>query len=163
MDRLGEYKQMSDDNKKVCEESEQADKFDFSYSSPNSEEKRWIESIRREYLPQDEHEAKVAEIKKLHNKAKRIPSAIAVCIGIFGTLVLGVGMTLTLEWNQMIAGIIVGIIGMAIMFLTYPLYQFMKTRGKNKYGDRIIKLTDEISDAGKDHEDTDGEGADDVK
>ena len=117
----------------------------FSYSSPNSEERRWIESIRREYLPQDEHDAKLAEIKKLHKKAKKIPSIIAVCIGIFGTLILGIGMTLTLEWNQMIAGIIVGIFGMVIMLLTYPLYQFMKTRGKNKYGERIVKLADEIS------------------
>ena len=138
-------------------EGQKADGFDYSYSSPNSEERRWIESIRREYLPQEEHDAKLAEIKKLHKKAKKIPSVIAVCIGIFGTLVLGIGMTLTLEWNQMIAGIIVGIVGMAIMLLTYPLYQFMKTRGKNKYGERIVKLADEIAKLlGKNDKDDNG-------
>lgn len=135
---------MNENEKTSDVEIKKTDEFDYSYSSPDSEEKRWIESIRREYLPQDEHDAKVAEIKKLHKKAKKVPSAIAISIGIIGTLVLGLGMTLTLEWDQMIAGIIVGLIGMAIIFLTYPLYQFMKTRGKNKYGERIIKLAEEI-------------------
>lgn len=135
---------MNDNEITSDSEVKKTDEFDYSYSSPDSEEKRWIESIRREYLPQEEHDAKVAEIKKLHNKAKKVPSAIAICIGIIGALILGLGMTLTLEWDQMIAGIIVGLIGMAIIFLAYPLYQFMKTRGKNKYGARIINLIEEI-------------------
>ncbi|MCM1306629.1 MAG: hypothetical protein NC037_03120 [Bacteroides sp.] len=125
--------------------NENSDGFDYSYSSPDSEEKRWIESIRQEYLPREEHDAKVAEIKKLHKKAKKVPSAIAVCIGIVGTLILGTGMALTLEWNQMVAGIIVGLVGMVIMLLTYPIYQYMITRGKKKYGDKIVKLADDIS------------------
>lgn len=124
---------------------ERTDGFDYSYSSPDGEERRWIESIRREYLPQEEHDIKLAEIKKLHKRAKRIPTAIATCIGVFGTLVFGLGMTLTLEWKQMIAGIIVGIAGMAIMLLTYPIYQFMRTRGRNKYGERIVKIADELA------------------
>ena len=68
---------MNENEKTSDVEIKKTDEFDYSYSSPDSEEKRWIESIRREYLPQDEHDAKVAEIKKLHKKAKKVPSAIA--------------------------------------------------------------------------------------
>lgn len=130
--------------------NENGDGFDFSYSAPNSEEKRWIESIRREYLPQSEHDAKVVEIKKLHRKVKQTPSAIAVVLGIIGMLILGVGMCMVLEWNQMIGGIIVGLFGMGVMLFTYPLYQFMVTRGKNKYGERIVSLADELTACQKD-------------
>ena len=130
------------------------DKFDYNYSAPNSEEKRWIESIRRQYLPQEDRDAKVAEIKALHKKAKTIPSFIAVAVGITGTLILGAGMTLALEWNSMTGGIIVGIIGMAIMFFAYPLHQLLRERGKKIYGDRIIKLAYELSYDGIDESET---------
>lgn len=133
--------------------NENGDGFDFSYSAPNSEEKRWIESIRREYLPQSEHDAKVVEIKKLHRKVKQTPSAIAVVLGVIGMLILGVGMCMVLEWNQMIGGIIVGLFGMGVMLFTYPLYQFMVTRGKNKYGERIVSLADELTACQNDKDD----------
>ena len=140
----------------IRNDAEKHDEFDYSYSSPNSEERRWIESIRREYLPQDEHDVKLAEMKKLHKKAKKVPTVIATCMGILGSLIFGLGMALSIEWNQMIAGIIVGIFFFFLMLLTYPLYQYMKTRGKNKYGERIVKLADEISKLIGKNDKTDG-------
>ena len=71
----------------IRNDAEKHDEFDYSYSSPNSEERRWIESIRREYLPQDEHDVKLAEMKKLHKKAKKVPTVIATCMGILGSLI----------------------------------------------------------------------------
>lgn len=118
---------------------------DFSYVAPDGEENRWIESIRRQYLPESEHDSKITQIKSLHNRARRFPKIIAAAMGVVGALVLGVGMTLTLVWDRMIAGIIVGLFGMAIMFFTYPAYQYLIERGKKKYGDQILKLTDEVS------------------
>ena len=52
---------------------------------------------------------------------------------------------MVLEWNQMIGGIIVGLFGMGVMLFTYPLYQFMVTRRKSKYGERIVSLADELT------------------
>ncbi len=140
------------------EDQERDDKFNLSYSAPNKEEKRWIENIRRQYLPPEDRDAKVAEIKSLHKRAKIFPSYIAVAVGILGTLILGVGMTLALEWNSMTGGIIVGIIGMAIMLFAYPVYQLLRERGKKKYGDRIVELADQLSvDVGEnDDEQADG-------
>ena len=133
-----------DGNNKSSADDKRGENFNYNYSAIGSDEKRWIENIRRQYLP-DERSDKVAEIKSLHKKAKTVPCCIAIAIGIIGTLVLGIGMTLALQWDSLIAGIIVGIVGMGVMLITYPLYQWMRDHGKRKYGDRIIKLADELS------------------
>lgn len=121
------------------------DKFDYNYCAPNNEEKRWIESIRRQYLPEGDRDEKVAEMRSLHKKAKTLPTCISVSVGIIGTLIMGTGMAMSLEMNLLVGGIIVGIVGMAIMLVAYPVYQFLRERGKNKYGDRIVRLADELS------------------
>jgi len=128
----------------VDENNKNNEKFDYSYSAPDSEEKRWIESIRRQYLPQDEHDAKIAAIKAMHKKAKALPKCVAVCIGIVGTLIMGAGMSMCLHWKQIVGGVIVGLFGMAVMILAYPVYQFLFERGKKKYGESIVRLTDEL-------------------
>lgn len=126
-----------DDNRKNEE-------FDFSYTAPDGEEKRWIEDIRRQYLPEEEQNSKVTEIKALHKKARFLPKLVAGIMGTVGTLTLGVGMTLTLKWDRMTIGIIVGLFGMAVIFLTYPVHQYLIDRGKKKYGEQIVKLADEM-------------------
>ena len=118
--------------------------FNYNYSALRADEKRWIESIRREYLPEERND-KVAQLKSLHKKAKTLPTYIAASVGVIGALVLGTGMALSLEWNSLVGGIIVGFIGMAIMLFAYPLHQLLRDKGKKKYGDKIIKLTDELS------------------
>ena len=130
---------MAVDNNRKNEE------FDFSYVAPDSEEKRWIEDIRRQYLPEERHGSKIDEIKSLHKKARRLAKCTAAAMGIVGCLVLGAGMSLTLVWGRMAAGIVVGLIGMLIVFLTYPVHQFLIEWGKKTYGDKILKLTDEVS------------------
>lgn len=131
------------------ESNKNKDKFDYSYSAPDSEEKRWIESIRRQYLPEDEHDAKIAAIKAMHKKVKGMPKCVSVCIGVAGTLILGVGMSMCLQWNQIIGGIIVGLFGMAVMILAYPIYQLLLERGKKKYGESIVRLADELQKDGE--------------
>ncbi len=120
------------------------EEFDFSYVAPDSEEKRWIEDIRRQYLP-EARGSKIAEIKSLHKKARRLAKFTAAVMGIVGCLVLGTGMSLTLVFEKMAAGIVVGLLGMLVIFLTYPVHQFLIEWGKKLYGDKILKLTDEVS------------------
>ena len=46
---------------------------------------------------------------------------LTIILGIAGSLILGVGMCLAMVWNQMIIGIIVGIVGIVILLLLIPL------------------------------------------
>lgn len=44
----------------------------------------------------------------------------ATLMGIIGALLLGVGMCLTMVWSHMIAGIIIGIVGIVVLLCLIP-------------------------------------------
>jgi uncharacterized membrane protein len=46
---------------------------------------------------------------------------LTVIIGIVGALALGVGMCFTMVWGQMIAGVIIGLVGIIILLSLIPL------------------------------------------
>jgi len=47
-------------------------------------------------------------------------------IGIAGTLLLGIGMCLTMVWSQMVIGIIIGIAGIVILLCLIPFIKGLK-------------------------------------
>lgn len=49
-----------------------------------------------------------------------------VLFGIFGALVLGVGMTMILVWNLMLPGIAVGIVGIVLLLCLIPMFLGLK-------------------------------------
>lgn len=50
----------------------------------------------------------------------------AVFIGIIGALLLGVGMCLTMVWSHMIAGILIGIVGIIVILCLIPFIKGLK-------------------------------------
>ena len=67
--------------------------------------------------------------RKMENKApiKLSGKTIgATLIGIVGALVLGVGMCLTMVWSNMVVGIIVGIIGIVVLWCLIPFIKGLK-------------------------------------
>ena len=46
---------------------------------------------------------------------------LAVFVGVLGALMLGVGMCLTMVFNQMIVGIVVGLVGIVVLLMLIPL------------------------------------------
>lgn len=123
-------------------------KFEYSYSAPTEEERREIESIRRRYAPAPREEGLV-RLRKLNNRVNRPPLIVSIMIGIIGTLILGVGMAMSLEWNIYIWGAVVGVIGIAVAATAYPVHRIMLKRGKIKYGQEIINLSNELLNADK--------------
>ena len=49
-----------------------------------------------------------------------------------------------LEWNRMVFGVIVCAIGGIPMTLAYPVYRFVFRKQKEKYGEEILKLSEEL-------------------
>lgn len=47
-------------------------------------------------------------------------------IGIIGAIVLGVGMCMTMMWNMMVPGIIVGIVGIILLLCLIPVTKGLK-------------------------------------
>ncbi len=50
----------------------------------------------------------------------------ATLIGIVGALLLGVGMCLTMVWSNMIAGIIIGLVGIIVLLSLIPFIKGLK-------------------------------------
>lgn len=48
-------------------------------------------------------------------------TVFSVVVGVLGALLLGVGMCLTMVFGQMIAGVIVGLIGIVVLLMLIPL------------------------------------------
>lgn len=140
--------------------------FRLDYSAPTDDERREIESIREKYLPQKESATKMDRLRALDAKITSTARAAALSLGIAGTLIFGLGMCMVLEWSVVAGGVVVSVLGAAVAACAHPLHTFLLRRGKEKYGDEIIKLSGELlgddrrdvsrTDASDDRSRTDG-------
>jgi len=90
---------------------------------------------------------KVEELKKLDDKVQTPPKALAYVLGIFGTLVLGVGMCICLDVitsGLMAVGVVVGVVGIALIVANYFIFKAFLSKRKKKYGEQILKLVNEL-------------------
>lgn len=64
----------------------------------------------------------------------------------FVSLVLGIGMCCTMLWAEklFVPGIVIGVAGLAILALTYPLCHLITKKQREKLAPEILKLTDEL-------------------
>lgn len=123
---------------------ENNDKFTYTYSAPTEAERREIESIRRQYVAEDREVSKADRLRSLHSAVVGKATAVSLALGVVGTLVFGGGMALALEFDMLLIGIVLAIIGSIPIALAYPIYKRLYASGKRKYGDEIIRLSDEL-------------------
>ena len=118
--------------------------FEYRYSARQQEE---IEAIRKKYLPAEED--KMEQLRKLDRQAARKGTITAIIVGVLGCLLLGVGMCCTMEWMDrwFVQGIIIGVIGIALIAAAYPLFNRITRKEREKLAPQILKLADELSAA----------------
>lgn len=118
--------------------------FEYTYSATQQDE---IEKIRSKYLPKQE--SKIEQLRKLDKSAEQPGTITAIAVGVIGALVMGVGMCCTMVWNTslavFVAGIIIGILGMTIAGVAYPLYKSITRKQRAKIAEQVLKLSEEIS------------------
>ena len=108
-------------------------------------DKIYAEQIANEYTKKTT--SKVLAIKKLDRKVKLPVNIFAYTFGIIMSLVLGLGMCLSMNVvgnGLMTLGVIIGIIGFIGVGLNYPLYKKNLEKKKKKYSYDIIKLANEV-------------------
>jgi len=118
--------------------------FHFKYTAPTEEERKEIDSIRRQYAPREKSESKLERLRRLDALVRNTPTVISLCLGVFGCLVFGLGLTMVLEWSILLWGVIVCAVGCIPMALAYPVYKAVLKRGKEKYGNEILALSEEL-------------------
>lgn len=120
--------------------------FKITYSAQQQQE---IRDIRSKYLPQEPD--KMEYLRHLDTSVSRRANALGLTLGIGGTLVMGLGMSLTLSdlgralgSLSMPLGILLGLVGMAIMALAYPLYRRALKKERARVAPEILRLTEEL-------------------
>lgn len=108
----------------------------------NEQDRQRAENIRRQYISREED--KMAQLQKLDDKVKMPGSVTAGILGVIGSLVMGAGMSLIMVWHDMGMGIGMGIPGMIVALLAYPVYTLITNSRKKKYATEIIRLTDDL-------------------
>lgn len=117
-------------------------RFEYTYSASQQKE---VEEIRKKYLPKEVD--KMEMLRKLDKNAEKPGMVVALTLGIIGTLLLGIGMCCTMVWTDSVfaLGIIVGIIGIAILSVAYPVYKKITKNQRDKVAEQILKLSDELT------------------
>lgn len=117
----------------------------------NQNEKEFlVQKIRTQYT-EKEH-TQLDALKELDKKVKRPANVFAYIFGSIGAIVMGCGMSLVMTdigsvigiTSPMFPGIVIGIVGLAVVINNYPIYKKMLNSRKKKYADEIIKLSDSI-------------------
>ena len=119
--------------------------FNFTYSAQQQKE---IEAIRKKYLPRED---KMEQLRKLHGIPTQKAQAASLAVGIIGALIMGTGMSLAmteigaaLGSLAMVLGIAVGLVGMVLVALAYPLYNRVLKKQREKIAPEILRLSDEL-------------------
>jgi len=120
--------------------------FEYTYSAQRQQE---VEEIRKAYLPQEED--KLAELRKLHALPTQKAQTASISLGMMGALILGAGMSLcmtelgdALGSLAIVIGIPVGIVGIALVALAYPVYKRRLKKEREKIAPEILRLSDEL-------------------
>lgn len=109
-----------------------------------------VQKIRTQYT-EKEH-TKLDALKELDAKVKRPANVFAYVFGILAALIMGSGMSLTMTdigsmlgmENTMTAGIVVGVVGMLMAIINYPIYKRILSSRRAKYAGQIMELSDKI-------------------
>ena len=121
-----------------------SNQFNFRYTAPTEEERKEIDSIRRQYAPQEQTETKLERLRRLDSLVKNTAIIWSLVLGVIGTLIFGLGLTMILEWSIWLWGMVLMVIGSVPIALAYPVYKRVLEKYKNRYGEEILRLSDEL-------------------
>ena len=120
--------------------------FEYTYSAQRQQE---VEEIRKAYLPKEED--KMEQLRKLHSIPTQKAQSASIAVGVIGALILGTGMSLCmtelgafLGSFAMIAGIAVGLVGMVLTALAYPIHNRVLQKQREKIAPEILQLSEEL-------------------
>lgn len=109
-----------------------------------------IQKIRTQYTEKEYTD--LDELKELDTKVKRPANIFAYIFGSISAIIMGAGMSLVMTdigeiisiAEPMIPGIVIGVIGMLMAIINYPIYKNILGSRRRKYADKIIALSDKI-------------------
>lgn len=109
-----------------------------------------VQKIRSQYT--EKKTTALDALRKLDAKVKRPANVFAYVFGSVSAIIMGSGMSLIMTdigetlgmTNTMTPGIIIGVVGLAMALINYPLYKCILATRQKKYAEQIVKLSDSI-------------------
>jgi hypothetical protein len=113
----------------------------YSYSAKQQEE---LKNIRLKYLPQEEN--KMEQLRKLDQSVTSQGTIMSLLVGVISALILGLGMSCIMVWSDamFVPGIIIGLLGIAGIAASYPVFRIITRNQREKLAPQILKLTEEL-------------------
>lgn len=109
-----------------------------------------VQKIRTQYTEKESTE--LDALRELDAKVKRPANVFAYVFGSISAIVMGCGMSLVMTdigetvgvADPMLPGIIIGIVGMLMAIINYPIFKGILSSRKKKYTAKIMELSDKI-------------------
>lgn len=109
-----------------------------------------VQKIRTQYT--EKENTQLEALKKLDAKVKKPANVFAYVFGSIAAIIMGSGMSLVMTdigetigiADAMIPGVVIGIIGMLMAIINYPVYKKFLASRRNKYAKEVIALSDNI-------------------
>lgn len=109
-----------------------------------------VQKIRTQYT--EKQHTELDALKELDAKVKRPANVFAYIFGSISAIIMGSGMSLVMTDigsaidldNAMAPGIVIGVIGMLMAILNYPIYKRMLNSRKKQYADQILALSEKL-------------------
>ncbi|MBR6745404.1 MAG: dihydropteridine reductase [Clostridia bacterium] len=117
----------------------------------NKNDQQFIaQKIRTQYTEKPSTE--LDALRALDAKVKRPANVFAYVFGSVSAVVMGAGMSLVMTEigailgiaNALVPGIVIGIAGMGMALINYPMYKSILASRKKKYGAEILALSEKI-------------------
>ena len=116
----------------------------------NKDQEFMVQKIRTQYT--EKENTQLDQLKKLDAKVKRPVNIFAYAFGSVSAIIMGSGMSLVMTdigekigmEETLVPGIIIGIIGMLLAIVNYPMYKKLLNSRKKKYAEQILKLSETI-------------------
>lgn len=109
-----------------------------------------VQKIRTQYT--EKESTKLDVLRELDAKVKRPANVFAYVFGSISAIIMGSGMSLVMTdigttlgmTNTMLPGILIGIVGMFMAIINYPVFKGILGARHRKYADEIIALSNKI-------------------
>ena len=130
-------------------ENKEKETFNYTYSAKEQDE---IKAIRKKYAVQEQTEDKMVQLRRLDVAVTQKATTVSLVFGIIGALIMGIGMSLVMTdignilgtTLALVVGIGIGIIGIVLVCMAYPIYNRTLKKEREKKAPEIIRLTDEL-------------------
>ncbi len=117
----------------------------------NRNEQQTAARIRTQYL--EKQSTDLDALRELDAKVKRPANIFSYIFGSISAIIMGAGMSLImtdiadivgLGIDPMLPGIVIGVVGMTMALINYPIHKGIMNARKKKYAPEIVALSDKI-------------------